>query len=990
MRKLFFAAFFTVSAALPFYLLAGTVGKVAGTVIDAETKQPLLGVNVFLKNTTMGAVTDADGDFFIINVPVGTYTVIASMIGYQQVEKTEVRVTIDLTTRVNFGLVPEAIAGPAVEIVAERPMVERDVTVKKTVMDAQQIRSTPVRDLTELLTLTSGVVQVKYASYGIPGWEDRGLEQIHVRGGRSGEISYMIDGMYIRNPLYGGIGKGTRLNKYAAEEVTQETGVFNAEYGDALSSVVNTVTRTGNFERYNGTLHFGTSQVGGKWLKSNDFFLPSHLEGYKDAAGSFSGPLPLLKKRAAFFVSGQRTRSRYRTLEFDDDVYNPDDPLNHADPKDLTPGWMAFGFDNTDDIFGKLTFKFGSTMKLALSGWWVNSEFQVYNDVYRFYDRSKNFNRKTSDRQALEWTHQLSPRTYYTLRLARFWQQMRIRSHNLDGDGDGFPDWLESKLGYNPNDNNRRNFRAVPPDSDGDGYPDEVEDNPRLIRTDVSQAPTDSRDPNSRPDLNSFPLWNENLLPFQYTTPSGYPPYFTFAESGADRYFHRSFSETYEGRFDVVNQLTKQHQLQAGFDFKQHEILFDEVQLPWLETPFFEDYNYRPWEAAIYLQDKMEYPWMTINAGIRLDMNNNRALTFVDPLRPDLNGNLIYGDRGDPARGIPSDVQDAKMRYRISPRLGFSHVITSRATFTFGYGHFYQNPIYRNVYLNLPRYGNNGELLLQTDVTTPSPIVGNAAILAEKLIAYEFGVKNQFSDDWAISFIGWSKEYSSLSATERVPSFPYSFTTSRNFDYGSARGVDVILEKRGAADNLWLDASYTYSVAKANRADPWEGYRNTDTPETQPKREILMPYDRTHDFNIRGGYKIPEGKGPALIGGRPLSNLKFDFVYFAQSGAPYTPIVNEVPGATNSERLPWIHQVNLRFSKTMRIAGLKYSFGCLIDNLFDRKNVIDIYPRTGRPDDPGQRARTFIRNYQNSTTVYDQPGFYGPRRSVQFVTEIDF
>jgi hypothetical protein len=414
------------------------------------------------------------------------------------------------------------------------------------------------------------------------------------------------------------------------------------------------------------------------------------------------------------------------------------------------------------------------------------------------------------------------------------------------------------------------------------------------------------------------------------------------------------------------------------------------VQLPWLEEAYYENYHYWPWEGAVYLQDKMEYPWMTINAGVRLDMNNNQALTFRDPLRPDFNGNLIYGDRGDPSQGIPSDVVDAETRYRVSPRLGFSHVITSRATFTFGYGHFYQNPIYRNVYLNLPRYGNNGELLLQTDVTTPSPIIGNASILSEKLVAYEFGIKNQIAEDWAIGAVGWSKEYSNLTATERVPSFPYSFTASRNFDFGSARGVDLTLEKRGLADHLWLVASYTYSTAKANRADPWAGYRNTDTPETTPKREILMSFDRPHDFNLSAGYAIPRSKGPKVFGAKPLSNVRANMVYFAQSGAPYTPIVNEIEGAPNSERLPWIHQVNLSFSKALRVTGIDYSFGFFIDNLFDRKNVVDIYPRTGLPDDPGQRARTFIRNYQNSTTVYDQPGFYGPRRSVQFVMEIDF
>ena len=965
--------------------LSATVGKIAGRVIDAETKEPLVGVNIIVAGTTLGAATDSDGDYFIINVSVGTYTVVAKMIGYRQVEKTGVHVTIDLTAHVDFSLKVQVIEGESVEIVAERPLVEKDVTVKKTVFSAQQIHTTPVRDLTELLTLTSGVVQVKYESYGIPGWEDRGLEQIHVRGGRSGEISYMTDGMYIRNPLYGGIGKGTRLNKYAAQEVTQETGVFNAEYGDALSAVVNTVTKAGSFNTYDGKLHFGTSQFGGIGLGSSEFFRPSHLNGYRDFAGAVGGPIPGLKNKASFFVSGQRTRGKYRTLEYDQAVYDVDAITNRSDPADTTAGWLSFGLDNTDDLFAKLSIKLKDNMRLDITGWFVDSEFMVYNDIYRFYDRGKNINRKKSDRQTLNFTHQLSKRAFYTLRVSRFWQEMKIRIRNSDGDGDGVRDWLESKLGFDPNDPG-----DFPTDADGDGYPDIVEENPRLLRMDVIHAPTDPNDPSSRLDDTLFPLNNSELVPFQYTTPLGGPPFFNFGVSGADRYYHRSFSETYEGRFDIVSQLNKHHLVELGIDLKQHEILFDEVQLPWLEQPFFEFYNYKPWEATVYLQDKIEYPWMTINAGIRLDMNNNKALTFRDPLRPDYNGNFIYGDRGDPENGIPSDVVEAETRYRISPRLGLSHPITDQASFTFGYGHFYQNPIYRNVYLNLPRYGDNDELLLQSDVTTPNPIIGNASILSEKLVAYEFGVKYQFVDDWAAGIVGWSKEYSNLTSTERVPSFPYSFTASRNFDFGSSRGVDLSLEKRGARDNLWLFASYTYSAAKANRADPWEGYRSSDTPETTPKREILMNFDRTHDFNIVSGYHIPRDKGPGLFGVKILSNSRINLVYFAQSGSPYTAIVNEVAGQTNSERMPWIHQINMSFSKEFKIGPTRYSVGLLIDNLFDRKNIIDVYTRTGRPDDPGQRAQNLIRNGLNSTTVYDQPGFYGPRRNIQLIMEIDF
>lgn len=972
-------------------VFAATVGKIVGQVVDAETGEPLPGVNVVIVGSTMGAATDANGYYVIINVPPGSYSVKASMIGYQQIQKTQVTVNMDKTTTVNFDLGIEAVEGETVEIVAERPLVEKDVTVKKTVVSASEIRSAPVQDLTEMFALQAGVVAIDYQSYGIPGFAERGVEQIHVRGGRSGEIGYVFDGMYIKNPTYGGKGMGTRLNKYAVEEMVTETGVFSAEYGDALSSMQNWITKTGDFERYEGVLRYRTSEIGGSLANNpNSFLYPMYLQGLKDWGGAFGGPVPFTKNKVSFFVSGQYTSENGRVLEFDDKTwtegplpgnnpfnpdanfsppYNPNDPDDHSDPLDRTPGWMALGHENIYDVFSKLAWRLGPNKKLVFTNWLVDTDMKLFGNSgeslqFRFYPEGKNYTYLASDRQSLEWTHQISSKTFYTLRFSRFFQRRRYRVKNFDQDRDGFSDWVETRLSTDPYNGNPNVEDAVPQDSDGDGYPDEFERNLALMRDDMDnpilpdEAPND---PNIFPDPSVYPLGNEWLDYWQYNGWRGYPPYYDFVTQGSGRYFHHSWSDTYEGRFDITSQVNRHHQLQFGLDGKYHDLYFDEIQIPWLQTPYTEYYHKYPREMSAYIQDKIEYPYMTINLGLRLDVNNYNTTAWEDPNDP--SSNLV-----------PTETQ-----YKWSPRIGISHIITDKSTFTFGYGIFHQLPTYRNIYQNSDR-----------DLTTFSPIVGNPLVGAQKLTAYEFGVRNQLSDEWVVSMVGWSKEYSELDATERVPAFPFSYTISKGIDYGTSRGFDLTLEKVAMRTPWSGRLMYTYSVAKANRADPWEGYRNTDTPETMPKRELLMSYDRTHDFSYMMGYRIPRNGGWELFGSKPFSNTMLNLIFFAQSGAPYTPTIEGIPQETNSERMPWVNYVTLSAQKIIPINQFNLKIGLQVNNLLDKKNVYDVYNETGRPDDPGRRANNRIAAGQNSDTVYDVPFFYGPRRSIQFFTEIEF
>ncbi|HEX7069437.1 MAG TPA: carboxypeptidase-like regulatory domain-containing protein, partial [Rhodothermales bacterium] len=232
--------------------LAQGRGKIAGTVTDAATGDPLPGVNVIIDGTTMGAVTDMDGDYFIANLETGTYDVRASFVGYSPVLVQGVSVSNDRTTDVDFSLSEETLVGEEVVVTAERPLVETDNTTSVVRLESQEVTSRPTTELTDVLNTLPSIN------------EDGG--NLTVRGGALDEVAFMVDGARARNPL--NHNPYTRINLSAIAELEVITGSFNAEYGEAQSGVINVVTKEGgeNYEvfldaRYEpaGLNHWGTS-----------------------------------------------------------------------------------------------------------------------------------------------------------------------------------------------------------------------------------------------------------------------------------------------------------------------------------------------------------------------------------------------------------------------------------------------------------------------------------------------------------------------------------------------------------------------------------------------------------------------------------------------------------------------------------------------------------------------------------------------------------
>jgi outer membrane receptor protein involved in Fe transport len=374
------------------------------------------------------------------------------------------------------------------------------------------------------------------------------------------------------------------------------------------------------------------------------------------------------------------------------------------------------------------------------------------------------------------------------------------------------------------------------------------------------------------------------------------------------------------------------------------------------------------------VQDKIEYDFIIINLGMRYDGANAGAVPFwVDPRNPvnPVTGDLVI----EPSDPDIAPVKSGELRSQISPRLGISHPVTDASVVYFNYGHFFQNPIYRNLYIE-------GTLLDSV------PLIGNPNMTNEKTVSYEFGYKQQFGELYALNVTMWAKDTSNMVGSETVPSFfqgvsnPYEYTVFLNYDYASQKGFDVSLEKRYSS-NWRGQVNYSFMTTQSNRDDPWTGYREGDDLESAPKRPRVLGWDQPHRFSANVSVSLQDGQGPEIGGIHPLENLNASIIYRANAGRPYTPSTRLGNLETNSGRRPWTFQWDLRLYRDFETFGLRYSIFADVRNLFDRKNVVSVFSRTGKADDPGPDAT----GYSDS---YDRWHYYGTPRRVNLGLRVFF
>ena len=201
---------------LPAMALAQS-GKLRGQITDQETGEALVGANIIIVGTSYGAATDVNGEYIVLNLIPGVYEVKSSYIGYQSKTVSNIRINSDLTTGLNFQLAAEGIEVGEIEIIAEKPLVNKYNTNANRITTSEDIDALPIRGVDNIFAVTPGVVL-----------QDN---QIFIRGGRQDEVGFYLEGSNITDPMVG--GRQVTLVQDALEEINVQSGGYNAEIGRA-------------------------------------------------------------------------------------------------------------------------------------------------------------------------------------------------------------------------------------------------------------------------------------------------------------------------------------------------------------------------------------------------------------------------------------------------------------------------------------------------------------------------------------------------------------------------------------------------------------------------------------------------------------------------------------------------------------------------------------------------------------------------------------
>ena len=318
--------------------------------------------------------------------------------------------------------------------------------------------------------------------------------------------------------------------------------------------------------------------------------------------------------------------------------------------------------------------------------------------------------------------------------------------------------------------------------------------------------------------------------------------------------------------------------------------------------------------------------------------------------------------------------------YKVSPRFGISHILTDGATFTFNYGLYYQTPVYENIYLNTSRQENPEEVIVNSE-----GLIGNATMVAARTQSYEFGFNVQVGRRWAYSVAGWVKDMDQLASAKTYRSMLGDYQVAANGDYGVAKGIDLTLENRGVFLNTTVQ--YTFSNAKAN--GEYDKSAFNDRIVDAPLQEFIMPFDRPHDLTVQlYSSKLPFGLNASLVGFYQ-SGFPYTGTYEKESGEPVEDSLNKY-----AKRSPAYRQIDISFSKYLSFKDMRVSLGLNIFNLFNIKNVINLYPETGEADTRSEYYMKEVELPENngsiSNSFYDKPWYYSSPREINVFLQIDY
>jgi outer membrane receptor protein involved in Fe transport len=375
-------------------LNAQTTGKIAGIVLDANSGEPLAGANILLEGTNLGAAVGLDGSFYIINVSPGKYYLSAQMLGYKTVQIEDLRVSVNRTTTIELELEQAIIEGDVIVVQANKVAIKKDQTGSIRTISSEDMEKLPVENVGDVVSMQVGVVGR------------------HFRGGRADEVSYLVDGIQV-DDAYGGEDRNVELETEAIEEIEVVTGTFNAEYGRAMSGIVNQITKDGG-DKFSAS--FKTSLA--NYITSHDNVFIGLKSGEirnQDYKFQLSGPIIPDKISFLFNTRYQNNKNHLngiRRFLVDDfsDFSNPNDFISQHNGDS---SYVSMNGSKNISLFGKLSFKMYDNFKIQTIYSFNEDEWGTYRHSFKYIPDGVATAHRTTHMTAISINHTLSKSAFY-------------------------------------------------------------------------------------------------------------------------------------------------------------------------------------------------------------------------------------------------------------------------------------------------------------------------------------------------------------------------------------------------------------------------------------------------------------------------------------------------------------------------------------------------------------------------------------------------
>lgn len=900
-------------------MFAGTTGKIAGTVVDKNTGQPLVGANVIVFSTSVGAATDMSGQYTILYVPPGTYEVQAWLVGYGKVVVKDVRVHIDQTARVNFELETQVIQGETITVLADRATkaVRPDVATSSVSVTNEELDELPVSNVTDIVGMQAGI-----------------KNGVQVRGGSEDAILFLIDGVSMRDPRNN--KPLTKIALAAVKEISVERGGFNAEYGQVQSGIVNVVTKEGE-NNYFGSLQINWSPPHAKYFQ---------IDGIPDVHDENSYWMrPFLDNEVCWTGTDnwdKYTRDQYPSFvgwnAVSEQLLSDDDPTN-----DLTPlgAQRVFMYETrkkqTHDLADyNIDAGFGGPVPLIsdqLGGLKFFTSYRQSRDVLLWAQANPDY-------RDWDWTMQLISDIKENMKLTITAMTGNLTTLAENWNYDNYPHWpheIANGTGGYAMFNMFSNWAWSVADIGYDAYSAKLTHTltPRTfyevslehLNRKYDTGPTGLRD--TTRNLEVLPGYWVNEYPL------GYWPYETVGvltdiADGAQASLARDNSKTGAITFKahLTSQVNFHNLVKTGIEVISNDLNLDygfiKMQSQGRDWANHVNMQVEPIRIGAYIQDKLEANGFTMNAGLRVDYSDSN-IDWYDLKVNMYNANFISDRYND---DIEFEMKKSKPQMQISPRLGISHPITENSKLFFNYGHFKQMPQYETLF-RISR-SNSGSLSQ----------IGDPNLVLAKTVSYELGYDHLIHNTLLLQIAAFYKDISdqqNITIYESINGNSYTLTTSNGYE--DIRGLELTLRK---STGDWFTGFLNYTYQASSRGffgrtekyeDPAEQARyDEETTNLYQTRPTPTPFARA---NL--SFHTPDQFGPKILWHKILGGWGLNLLLSWEKGGRTTYNPKNVSGIVNNVQYVTSYGSTLRASKTISTKKFSLQFMLDVSNLFNKK-----------------------------------------------------